>query len=532
MSTVQTLTGELTIEPSLDGFREQARNRRVVGVYTRLRADDLTPIALYEQLTGGAEGSFIFESAEQGSWSRWSFIGVHCPSMLVGRGDHSEWLGGPLNGLPASGPSLEVLDATLKALHTPADPTLPPFSSGMVGYLGWDVKRQVEPSLGTPNPDELGVPDMVMMLATDMVVLDHHRGEVWLIANAINFNGTPQGVDAAHHDAVQRVQAMAAKLAEPRRALLASIHDDAQPQVRERCAPGEFEQMVARAKEYVMAGDIFQVVPAQRFDVDVAASGFDIYRELCVENPSPYLFLLKLPGFDIIGSSPEALVTVTDGRATTHPIAGTRPRGATEAEDRQLEDELLADEKERAEHLMLVDLGRNDLGRVCTPGSVTVTQFMHVGRYSHVMHLEAAVTGVVRPELNALEVVMSCFPAGTLSGAPKLRAMQIIDELESTARGPYGGVVGYFDFAGNADTAICIRTAVVVDGVAHVSAGAGIVADSVAASENVESHNKAAAVLVALARADASRPIAQGISADPVQVPNPADNSGRTPEQS
>ncbi|CEI30988.1 anthranilate synthase component I [Propionibacterium freudenreichii] len=501
------MSRQLRIEPSLEGFREQAVDRRVVGVRTRLRADDLTPIALYEQLTGEAEGSFIFESVEQGTWSRWSFIGVRCPSMLVGRGNTSEWLGRPLEGIPRHGPCLNVLAATLRALHTPADPELPPFSSGLVGYLGWDVKRQVEPSLGEPNPDDIGVPDSVMMLATDMAVLDHHRGEVWLIANAINFNDTAEGVDEAYRDAVERVHRMATRLTSPRPALLASIEPDARPQVTEQRAPGEFEAMVEKAKEYVMAGDIFQVVPGQRFDVDVTASGFDIYRELRVANPSPYLFLLKLPGFDLIGSSPEALVTVKDGVATTHPIAGTRPRGDTEAEDRRLEDELLADEKERAEHLMLVDLGRNDLGRVCIPGTVTVTQFMHVGRYSYVMHLEAAVTGSVEPGLSALDVVMACFPAGTLSGAPKLRAMQIIDELESTARGPYGGVVGYFDFAGNADTAICIRTALVKDGVAHVSAGAGIVADSVPANENAESHNKAAAVLVALARANASHRI-------------------------
>ncbi|MFT8395789.1 anthranilate synthase component I [Propionibacterium sp.] len=501
------MNSALRIEPSLEEFREQAARRRVIGVHVRLRADDLTPIALYAQLADDAPGSFLFESVEQGTRSRWSFVGVNCPSTLVGRGLEGEWIGRPLAGLPRTGRPLELLASVLGELGTPADPDLPPFSSGMVGYLGYDVMRELEPTLGEQNPDDLGVPDMVMMLAGDVAVLDHHCSEVWLIANAINFDASPERIDDAYHDAVRRVRAMVAKLAQPRKALLASCEGEVPLDIHDQLAQGQFETMVDKAKGHIVAGDIFQVVPSQRFDVPVDVSSFDIYRELRVTNPSPYLFLLRLPGFDLVGSSPEALVTIKDGVATTHPIAGTRPRGQTAAEDKRLEDELLADEKERAEHLMLVDLGRNDLGRVCVPGTVTVTQFMHVGRYSHVMHLEAGVTGEVTPGRTALDVTMACFPAGTLSGAPKLRAMQIIDDLEPVRRGPYGGVVGYFDFAGNADAAITIRTALVKDGVAHIQAGAGIVADSVPRNEDEEAHNKAAALITALGRAEAARPI-------------------------
>ncbi|SER55353.1 anthranilate synthase component 1 [Propionibacterium cyclohexanicum] len=520
----------LRIEPSLEEFRAQARERRVISVRARLRADDLTPIALYAQLASQSASSCLFESVEQGTWSRWSFVGVDCASMLVGRGLDGEWLGRPIAGLPRTGRPLEMLAGVLAELHTPSDPQLPPFSSGLVGYLGYDLMRELEPSLGTANADDLGVPDMVMMLASDLAVLDHHRSEVWLIANAINFDARPERVDEAWHDAVARVNAMVAKLARPRPALLASCQGEATLTVHHQRSAGEFEAMVEAAKKHIVAGDIFQVVPSQRFDVPVTASAFEIYRELRVTNPSPYLFLLKMPGFDLVGSSPESLVTVKNGTATTHPIAGTRPRGADEAEDQRLENELLADEKERAEHLMLVDLGRNDLGRVCVPGTVTVTQFMHVGRYSHVMHLEAGVTGRVRPGVSALDVTMACFPAGTLSGAPKLRAMQIIDELELTGRGPYGGVVGYFDFAGNADAAITIRSALVKDGVAHVQAGAGIVADSVPARENEECHNKAAALITALRRAQAMRPVggAGGVSGPQAGTPPLAARSSRS----
>ncbi|MEL4357936.1 MULTISPECIES: anthranilate synthase component I [unclassified Luteococcus] len=493
----------MTITPDLDGFRAQAdAGRRVISVHTRLLADDLTPVALYHQLCGNREHTYLFESADAGVWSRYSFIGVNAAATLTETDGRATWLGRELAGLSTNSDPLTALRQTLAVLHTDRDPELPPFSSGMVGYLGYDVVRRLE-KLPDSCTDDLQVPELVMMLASDLAVLDHHKGEVWLIANAINFDDSPEHLEEAHADATRRVQRMARRLAEPRESLLAHQAEASSRQPDRQGTDDDFCALVERAKQHIVAGDIFQVVPSQRFDLPTTASDLAIYRELRNTNPSPYLYLLRLDGFSVIGSSPEALVTVTDGLATTHPIAGTRPRGATPAEDRQHEQDLLADEKERAEHLMLVDLGRNDLGRVCEPGSIAVTEFMQVRRYSHVMHLEAAVTGRVADGQTGLDVTLACFPAGTLSGAPKVRAMQIIDELETTRRGTYGGVVGYFDFAGNADTAIAIRTALLKGGVAHVQAGAGIVADSVPASENLECQNKAKAVLNAIRRAEA-----------------------------
>ena len=496
----------LEILPDLDGFRAQAQaGRRVINVHTRLLADDLTPVGIYAQMCEGRELTYLFESAESGVWSRWSFIGVNTAATLTERDGRAVWLGRELVGLDVAGDPLAALKQTLRLLHTERDPELPPFSSGMVGYLGYDVARRLE-RLPDTCVDDLQIPELTMMLASDLIVFDHHLGEVWVIANAINFDDSPEGLEQAHADAAARVEAMVERLAQPRTSLLASQGPaSTRPVVRQR-TDGEFMAMVEDAKEQIRAGEIFQVVPSQRFDLPTTAEPLAIYRELRTTNPSPYLYLMTLPGFSIIGSSPEALVTVTDGLATTHPIAGTRPRGATPAEDRQFELDLLADEKEGAEHLMLVDLGRNDLGRVCKPGSIAVTEFMQVRRYSHVMHLEAAVIGEVADSLTGLDVTLACFPAGTLSGAPKVRAMEIIDRLETSRRGVYGGVVGYFDFAGNADAAIAIRTALLKDGVAHVQAGAGIVADSVPDTENLETRHKATAALYAVRRAEGLRP--------------------------
>jgi anthranilate synthase component 1 len=386
-------------------------------------------------------------------------------------------------------------------LHTPRDETLPPLVSGMVGYLGYDVVRRLE-VLPDGNPDDLGIPELVMMLVTDMAILDHHTGEVWLVANAVNFDASDERVQVAYEDARARVLAMVERLSQPAEALVAVPGaGTGAPVVRQRTS-AEYEASVRAAVEEIRAGEAFQIVVSQRFEVECSADPLDVYRILRRTNPSPYLYLLRLQGMAIVGSSPEALVTVENGTATTHPIAGSRPRGATAAEDAALETELLGDPKEKAEHLMLVDLGRNDLGRVCTPGTVTVVEFMKVRRYSHIMHLEAAVTGRIAPGRSALDVTLSCFPAGTLSGAPKVRAMEIIDELEVSRRGLYGGVVGYLDFAGNSDMAIAIRTALLTRGRAYVQAGAGIVADSVPSSEELETQNKAAAVIRAVQAAN------------------------------
>ena len=305
-------------------------------------------------------------------------------------------------------------------------------------------------------------------------MLDHHAGEVWLVANAINFDGSDERVDEAYADAVARVEAMTARLAEPTpSAVVSATVRRARADPPAAHARRSSRAAVAAAVEEIRAGEAFQIVVSQRFEVDTTADALDVYRVLRLTNPSPYMYLLRLEGFDIVGSSPEALVTVKDGTAITHPIAGSKPRGATPAEDAALETELLADPKERAEHVMLVDLGRNDLGRVCRPGTVEVVEFMDVRRYSHIMHLESTVTGQVAEDRSALDVLLAAFPAGTLSGAPKVRAMEIIDELEVSRRGLYGGVVGYLDFAGDADAAIAIRTALLRDGVAYVQAGGG-----------------------------------------------------------
>lgn len=500
---------DLTITPDLDGFRNAAADlgRRVIGVHTRLLADDLTPVGLYHHLCGDRAGTFLFESADSGQWSRYSFVGVNAAATLSERDGHADWqwAGRAIDGLPAGGDPLSVLRETLAALHTRREEGLPPFTSGLVGYLGYDVVRRIE-RLPDGNPDDLHIPELVMMLASDVAVLDHHTGEVWLIANAINFDDSDANLDGAYADAVRRVHAMAAELTRPVPPLVAVSggSDDLPAPIRQR-DQASFEDAVRLAIEDIRAGEAFQVVVSQRFTTPCTSDALDVYRVLRRTNPSPYLYLLRLPGFAVVGSSPEALVTVTDGRATTRPIAGTRPRGATAAEDARLEAELLADPKEAAEHLMLVDLGRNDLGRVCRPGSVAVVEFMKVRRYSHVMHLEAAVVGEVSDGRTALDVTMSCFPAGTLSGAPKVRAMEIIDRLELTRRGLYGGVVGYFDFAGDSDVAIAIRTAVLKDGVAYVQAGAGIVADSQPASEDAETRSKAAAALRAVQVAERLR---------------------------
>ena len=489
----------LTITPDAGTFATAAaeHGRRIISVWTRLFADDVTPVALYHHLCGTRTNTFLLESAEAGVWARYSIVGVDAAAVLSERNGQAHWTGRELANLPTGGDPLDVLAETLRRLHTPRTDGLPPITSGMVGYLGYDVVRRLE-RLPDTNPDDLALPEMVMMLAADVAVLDHHTGEVWLIANAINFDDTSERAEAAYADAVARVEAMAARLADPRASLASLRPADASPvYTRQRTQP-EFEAAVGEAIEEIKAGEAFQIVVSQRFEAPCPVDALDVYRVLRVTNPSPYLYLLRLDGLDIVGSSPEALVTVTDRHVLTHPIAGSQPRGATPEEDAALEARLVADPKERAEHLMLVDLGRNDLGRVCTPGTVSVVEFMKVRKYSHIQHLESTVVGELSAGRTALDATLACFPAGTLSGAPKVRAMEIIDRLEVSRRGLYGGVVGYFDFAGNSDVAIAIRTAVLKGGRAFVQAGGGIVADSVPASEDLESRNKAAAALRAV----------------------------------
>ena len=484
----------------LETFRKLAVDRRVIPVSRRLLADGDTPVGLYRKLAAERPGTFLLESAENGrSWSRYSFIGVRSAATLTERDGRTHWLGTAPVGVPLDGDPLAALRATVETLHTPRDLSsgMPPFTGGMVGYLGYDIVRRLE-KIGDHARDDLRIPELTMLLTSDLAVLDHWDGTVLLIANAINHNDLDTGVDDAYADAVARLDAMAADLAEPVHTAPTALPASEVPEYTALWGGAAYQDVVEDIKERIRAGEAFQVVPSQRFETPVTASALDVYRVLRATNPSPYMYLFRFDGFDVVGSSPEALVKVEDGHAMVHPIAGTRPRGASPQEDQALADELLADPKERAEHLMLVDLGRNDLGRVCEPGSVEVVDFMSVERYSHVMHIVSTVTGRVAEGRGAFDVLTACFPAGTLSGAPKPRAMQIIDEVEPTRRGLYGGCVGYLDFTGDSDTAIAIRTALLRDGTAYVQAGAGVVADSDPVSEDTECRNKAAAVLRAV----------------------------------
>ncbi len=524
----------MTTTPDLSAFAELARGRRVIPVVRRLLADGETPVGLYRKLAGERPGTFLLESAEHGRvWSRYSFVGVQAAAMLTEVEGRATWRGRAPVGVPAGGDPMLALRDTLALLHTDQQdsPDLPPLTGGLVGMISYDAVRHWE-RIPDVNPDELGLPELAMLLAIDLAVLDHWDGHVLLIANAVNYDATDERVTEAWADAVARLDRMEAALAAPSPGTAATLvaAPDA-PEPVARTAPAQYLAGVERAKEHIRAGDAFQVVLSQRFDRPTTASALDVYRMLRVNNPSPYMYLFRFPepgtgqdlgervAFDVVGSSPEALVKLAAGHAMLHPIAGTRPRGATPEQDAELAQDLLADEKERAEHLMLVDLGRNDLGRVCRPGSVEVLDFMSIEKYSHVMHIVSTVTGQLAEGRGAYDLLAATFPAGTLSGAPKPRAMEIIDDLEPTRRGLYGGAVGYLDFAGNMDAAIAIRTAVLRDGVAHVQAGAGLVADSVPLTEHEECRNKAAAVLAAITMAEGLRPAGSGnatMSARPV----------------
>jgi anthranilate synthase component 1 len=496
------------VTPDLETFRELARDRRVIPVTRRLLADGDTPVGLYRRLAQDRPGTFLLESAEHGRvWSRYSFIGVRSVATLSEREGSVHWTGAPPVGLPLEGDPLAAVRDTIAWLHTPRLPDLPPLTGGLVGYLTYDCVRRWE-RLPETAVDDVPVPELSLMLATDLAVLDHDDGSVLLIANAVNHDNTDAHVDDAWADACARLDAMTADLARPADSGVTAldVHADASG-VRSTAPAGGYPDAVRRVQEHIRAGDAFQVVLSQRFETETTASALDVYRVLRILNPSPYMYLLRFDDLDVVGSSPEALVKVNEGRALLHPIAGTRPRGATPEEDAALAAELVSDPKERSEHVMLVDLGRNDLGRVCEPGSVEVVDFFSVERYSHVMHIVSTVVGQVSPGLSAYDVLAACFPAGTLSGAPKPRAMEIIESIEPVRRGLYGGAVGYLDFAGDLDTAIAIRTVLLRDGTAYVGAGAGIVADSDPDLEDAECRNKAAAVLSAIRAAETLRPL-------------------------
>jgi len=496
---------------SREQFAEQLQDARVVPVIRTLFADALTPVGLYRSLAEGRTGSFLLESAEQGGiWSRYSFVGVRSFGVLTEHDGAAVWLEGSIDAERAFGAALPsttlaALDALYARWRSPENPEHPPLTGGLVGFIGWDAVRQVEHLPDAP-PSDFPCPELAMAFVSELIVMDHRQGTVSLIASALG-----DGVDdeaALWADAQQRLDALEAALAAPAEPGIARIDLDTVPQAHHRTTPAEFLAAVERSKGFIRDGDVFQVVLSQRLDHELTASPLDVYRVLRALNPSPYMYALTLETaggtpYAIVGSSPEALVKVTDGRVYTHPIAGSRPRGDTPERDAELADELLADRKEQAEHLMLVDLGRNDVSKVCRAGTVEVTEFMQVERFSHIMHLVSSVEGDVRDDVTPIDVFRATFPAGTLSGAPKPRALQIIDELEPARRGVYGGVVGYFAFSGDLDLAIAIRTAYLADGVARVQAGAGLVADSVPEAEFQETLSKAAAPLRAVAIANA-----------------------------
>ena len=486
---------------------------RVVPVIRELFADGETPVGIYRKLAQGRPGTFLLESAEQGGiWSRFSFVGVSSFGVLTQTSDVVTWLdyGLPIERALGDGYPTGPLDAVAHLYErwsTPRVPGHPPLTGGLVGFIGWEAIRQIERLPHVP-PADFSVPGQALSFVSELVVLDHRFGTVLLIAAVLNDDTDESAL--LWSDAQRRLDAMQEALARPSEAWLAEVDLTIAPTPIPRTRQAEYHQAIERSKQYIVEGDVFQVVVSQRFDHEVTADPIDIYRVLRTLNPSPYMYLLTLvdpagESYSIVGSSPEALVKVADQRVYMHPIAGSRPRGETPERDLELAEELLADTKEQAEHLMLVDLARNDLLKVCRPGTVEVTEFMQVERFSHIMHLVSSVEGDLNADASSVDVFRATFPAGTLSGAPKPRALEIIDELEPAQRGVYGGVVGYFDFAGDADLAIAIRTATIVGGLARVQAGAGLVADSDPAAEHQEAQNKAAAPLRAVAVANAMR---------------------------
>ena len=485
----------LLTPPSYQEFLKLAREGTVIPVVKRVMADLLTPVAAYLKIERLSPYSFLLESVEGGEKvARYSFLGYDPQIIVRGRGKQVI-VESEIGTKQLDEPLLQVL-RRLAGKHIPVrQPDMPPFLGGAVGYFSYDAVRWFE-KIPDRHKDDVGIDDAVMMFFPRLLAFDHVKQQIHLIANVFT-GGKTEGLEAEYRRAVDEIDAMEARLEDPIEPLPAAKRKDDAP-LRSNLTKQEFEDSVARAKEHIAAGDIFQVVLSQRFDVALNAHPFDVYRALRIVNPSPYMYYLKLGGPAIIGASPEMLVRATGRRLEYRPIAGTRPRGATETEDLLLGEEMRADEKETAEHVMLVDLGRNDLGRVADYGSVEVHELMIIERYSHVMHLVSGIKARLRAGFDRFDSLAACFPAGTVTGAPKVRAMEIIDELEPTRRGVYAGAVLYLDYSGNLDSCIAIRTIVAKDGRAYIQAGAGIVADSVPEAEYVETVNKARAMLQAI----------------------------------
>ena len=489
----------MLLRPTRDEFHSLARDHTVVPVWAEVLGDLETPVAAYAKLVGDGPG-FLLESVEHGErWSRFSFVGRDPVATLVLRDGLVSVDGALPVAVPRDRGILAALEELLRVYRAPVIPDLPPLHGGLMGYLGYDVVREVERLPAVPDDDQ-HLPDAVMSMIGSLAAFDHWRQRVTMIESVPVLDLTDAARDDAYDAAVASIERGVANLARPLPYVPVEppSADDVLPETKSSMPDGLYQQAVEVAKDYIVAGDIFQVVLAQRYDLQLDADPFDVYRVLRQINPSPYMYFVRHPELTIVGSSPEPMVKLLDGKVISRPIAGTRRRGRTDEHDRRMAAELTEHPKERAEHVMLVDLARNDVGRVARFGSVHVDELMTLERYSHVMHLTSQVSGDLVDGLGPIDVLRATLPAGTVSGAPKVRAMEIIDELEPVKRGPYAGVVGYLDWSGNLDTAIAIRTMFVGPDGASLQAGAGIVADSDPADEDLECRNKAAALLAAV----------------------------------
>ncbi|HWB02228.1 MAG TPA: anthranilate synthase component I [Verrucomicrobiales bacterium] len=490
------------LQPSFEEFQTLAAQGNLIPVWAELTADYETPLSAFEKIADGAP-RFLFESAETTGFSgRYSFMGAHPRAIITARGREVEikYASGAADTFTTGGDPLADLEHVMAKFRPVPQPRLPVFNGGAVGFLTYDMVRFFEPTVPAAPKDELGLPEMVFLIADSVVIFDHRYRLMQVVVNAC-LTDFPDA-RAAYDDARRRIDEIIARLNRPLHVKPMAAVPAATPETAvSNTTRAEYLGMVEKAKEYIRAGDIFQVVPSQRFEVPYTGRPIELFRALRHVNPSPYMFCLEFGDFALVGSSPEVHVRCMNGRVDIRPIAGTRWRGKTAAEDDALAAELLADEKERAEHIMLVDLARNDVGRVSTYATVQVSDLMTIERYSHVMHIVTNVHGRLAPDKSAYDVMRATFPAGTVSGSPKVRAMQIINELEKSKRCAYAGAVGYFGFDGNLDSCIALRTVVLRHGKAYVQAGAGIVADSVPESEYTETVNKAAAALRAVERA-------------------------------
>lgn len=501
---------------SLETFLSKCQTSRVVSVIQEVFSGSESPVNIFEKVTKGNAGSFLLESAEQGVWSRFSFIGVDSRGTLVQTHDGTvRWSSQDGNdalpadcGVKLSNQGLEAVAQVQKLWHTDSGELDIPLLSGLVGHISWDVVSDLE-NIEVKVSDSNPLARISFSMFKNLIVVDHHSATLLFVSNVFVEGQTESELKDLYEIAVESISSMQNAVLAPTTPFLAEIDFDSEASAQANQSAEQFLSIVEEAKVHVRKGDVFQVVLSQSFSAKVDVEPIELYRVLRALNPSPYMYLIKgeddFGPYSIVGSSPEALVTVTGSNVVTHPIAGSRPRGRDWDEDHSIESNLLADKKETAEHLMLVDLARNDLLKVCEPASVAVTEFMQVHRFSHIMHLVSTVEGRIRAGLTPVDVFRATFPAGTLSGAPKPKALEIIERLEPTARGLYGGVCGYFDFAGNADLAIAIRTALIRGNEAHVQAGAGIVLDSDPVSEFEETKSKARAILRAISSANGAR---------------------------